>query len=236
MAKTKANPWMMSTLVLAGFIVGFVSGNLYGSANGSGGGSDVEIVKAPTVAAASIKLSGRNGGTEPVLGDPDAPVLIEEFSDYQCPFCAKFFKNTMSQLETEYIETGKVRLVYKDYPLSFHQNAAPAAVAAYCAGDQKNYWGMHDALFLNLDMWSGATDPNPIFTDIAKALKLNTKKFAACLGSGDYDDLIDANQAEGVQKGVTGTPGFFVNGQKIVGAQPFSAFKAIIDAELNTSE
>jgi len=232
MKKKKHDPWMMSTLVLAGFIVGFITGNLYGTAGNFGSGSGVEIVEAPSAAAPAIKLSGRKGGTDPVLGDEDAPIVIEEFSDYQCPFCAKFFKNTMGQLEEEYVETGKVRIVYKDYPLSFHKNAAPAAVAAYCAGEQKNYWGMHDALFLNLDMWSGASDPNPVFVNIAKALKLNTKKFSTCLASGDYDDLISQNQAEGVQKGVTGTPAFFVNGQKIVGAQPFSAFKAIIDAEL----
>lgn len=227
MAKKKQNfnPWMLTTFILFALIIGFAAGSLSGGGFSFNFGGESEF--------GEIKLSGRTGGgVEATLGSPDAPVVIEEYSDYQCPYCQRFYTQTLGELEKNYIETGKVRLVYKDFPLSFHANAAPAAVAAYCAGEQDNYWGMHDALYLNLSLWSKAEDANGVFKAIAKELKLNKKKFAECIESGRYDDKITANQAEGVRAGISGTPGFLVNGQKVVGAQPFAVFKALIDAEL----
>ncbi len=224
MAKEKVNPWMISTVVLVSFILGFFAGAWHGGGIAGDGIKDADKPE--------IKLGDRKGGTEGVLGDPDAPVTLEEFSDYQCPYCAKFAANTMPQIISEYVDTGKVKFVYKDFPLTRHPAAAEAAVAARCAGDQNNYWGMHDALFLNLSTWASADDPTEVFVEIAKALKLNKKKFITCLASGEYDPLVEADRAEGMVRGVTGTPNFFVNDKKVVGGS-LSAFRSIIDAELN---
>ncbi|MBT6069124.1 DsbA family protein [Candidatus Peregrinibacteria bacterium] len=220
--KQNFNPWMMSTVVLIALIIGYVVG-------GMGGGGITFEGSGDTADAPEIALGELSGGEGPILGDSDAPVVLEEYSDYQCPYCKRHYTNTFMQLYNTYVKTGQVRLEFKDYPLSFHANAVPAAVAAYCAGEQKNYWGMHDALYENFDLWAKSTNPNVEFVRIAKALKLKTKNFEKCLSSGNYDAIIDANQAEGVKKGVTGTPAFFINGKKVVGAQPFSVFKSLIE-------
>ena len=178
--------------------------------------------------AKDIKLPGfANSGDDPMKGDKDAPVTIVEFSDFQCPYCGKFFTDTLPLIQKNYIDTGKAKLVFQDYPLSFHQFAHKAAEAAECADEQGAFWKYHDKIFqnqqsLNLDnlkVW-------------ASDLGLNTKKFNTCLDSGAMVSEVQGDMAEGTNLGVSGTPAFLVNGQLITGAQPFEAFKQIIDAEL----
>ena len=172
-------------------------------------------------------------GDDPVNGDKNAKVTIVEFSDFQCPFCARFFEQTLPQIEEEYIKTGKAKLVFKDFPLkSIHPQAQKASEAANCAIDQNKYWEYHDALFKQVDQWSGNDKATDIFKQIAKDLKLDSKKFDSCLDTGKYTSEADEDIAEGSKNGVTGTPAFFINGQLVSGAQPFVNFKTIIDAEL----
>lgn len=224
--KSSVNPWMLSTVVLVVLVVGFLAGSLF-----QGGftwfGDSYNLV-----------MGDRSGGVNgsDAHGDPNAPITIVEFSDFQCPYCQRFFANTLPQLESDYVKTGKAKIQYKDFPLSFHANAKPAAVAARCAGAQGNYWGMHDALFLNYDKWTDLPDTTEIFTAMAKKLKLSKKKFTACLVSGEFDALITADMNEGRRAGVGGTPGFLVNGEKIDGAVPFSVFESVIEAQLNPAE
>jgi len=163
-----------------------------------------------------------------VKGNPDAPVTIVEFSDYECPFCGRHFKQTYPQIVSEYVDTGKVKIVFRDFPLGFHAKAQKAAEAAECAGKQGKYWEMHDKLYENQD----ALDIENL-KQYAKELKLDTNKFNACLDSGEMEDEVQADMDEGSNYGVTGTPAFFINGRLLSGAQPFSAFKQIIDEELN---
>ncbi len=162
-------------------------------------------------------------------GNENAPVTIVEFSDYECPFCGRFYSETLSQLESEYINTGKVKFVYRDFPLGFHQNAQKAAEAAECAGEFGNdeYWEMHNKLFEE-----GVDGGINAFKQYAKEIGLDSKKFDNCLDSGQMESEVNADLNDGVSYGVSGTPGFFINGKKLEGAQPFSAFKEIIDAEL----
>lgn len=223
--KSVLNPWMLSTIVLAVLVVGFFAGNLY-SGGFSFGGPKYDLVMG--------ERSGGASGSEG-YGDPSAPVTIIEFSDFQCPYCKRFFDNTLSSVESAYITTGKARMVYKDFPLSFHANAKPAAVAARCAGKQGNFWGMHDAIFLNHEKWTEVPDPTPVFAAMAKKLKLKKKKFAECLVSTEFDAQINADMNEGRKAGIGGTPGFFVNGEKIDGAVPFSVFESVIESKLNPS-
>ena len=168
----------------------------------------------------------------PILGDLKAPVTIVEFTDYQCPFCRKFYVGAYKELKKQYIDTGKLRFVLRDLPLGFHQDAKPAAISAHCAGEQDKFWQMHDALFAE----KGKLGKNDILGH-AKTIGLENNAFKSCLTSGRYDegiaqDIKDANKA-----GITGTPGFvvgrttdnIVKGALISGARPFNAFKAEID-------
>ena len=165
-------------------------------------------------------------------GSPDAPITIVEFSDFQCPYCERFFANTLPQLEKEYIDTGKVKLVYKDFPLSFHEQAMPAALAAECAGEQGKYWEMHDKLFSEQSRWVDNPKVDDAMKEFADELGLDADQFNECYDSAKYADEINADMQEGIAAGVQGTPAFFINGQFISGAQPFEVFKQIIDQML----
>ncbi len=176
-------------------------------------------------AAPTVEVSADD---DPVKGNKNAPVEIIEFSDFQCPFCARFYSDTLPQLEKEYIKTGKAKLVYRDFPLtSIHPYAQKAAEAAECADDQGKFWEMHNKIFDN-QAAIGVID----LKKYADELGLDTAKFNSCLDSGKYASEVQKDLTDGQAAGVSGTPSFFVNGKKIVGAQPFSAFKQIIDAEL----
>ena len=168
------------------------------------------------------------------LGDPNAPITLIEFSDFQCPFCRKFMIDTLPQIKKEYIATGKVKLVYRDFPLSFHPGATPAAEGTECAREQDKFWEMHDVIFDEQEKQGSGTIQ---FTadDVKKwagNIGLDTTKFNQCLDSGKYKKEVEKDVADGVAAGVSGTPAIFINGKLVVGAQPFSAFKVVIDEEL----
>ena len=162
-----------------------------------------------------------------VKGAKDAPVTIVEWSDFECPFCGKFYKDTLGQIDEKYIKTGKVKLVYRDFPLSFHPQAQKAAEAAECAGEEGKYWEMHDMLFEK-----GVQGGVESFKGFAKELGLKTDKFNDCLDSGKMAAEVRADMNAGSTAGIRGTPGFIVNGQLVSGAQPFEAFEQVIEAAL----
>ncbi|MEI7703777.1 MAG: DsbA family protein [Deltaproteobacteria bacterium] len=160
----------------------------------------------------------------PSRGPATAPITIVEFSDFECPYCGRA-EETVSEVVRVYGD--KIRVVYRDLPLPNHTNAPKAAEAAHCAGDQGKYWEMHAKLFANQRALGV-----PALKSYAKDLKLDQAKFDKCLDSGTYAPTVEENRKAGNDAGVTGTPAFFVNGILISGAQPFDAFKEIIDAEL----
>ncbi len=163
-------------------------------------------------------------GDAPVKGDPDAPVTIVEFSDYQCPYC-KRSQATLKRIAEKY--PGKIRMVFKDFPLAFHNRAMPAAQAARCAGEQEKFWEFHDKLFSS----SGLTDDD--LKGYAEELSLDAAAFDTCFKSNKYASAVSADMSQGKSLGVTGTPAFFVNGRFLSGAQPVDAFSEIIDDELS---
>ncbi len=178
--------------------------------------------------AGPVDVSADN---DPVLGNARAPVTIIEFSDFQCPFCGKFFKDTLPPLKQEYITTGKVKLVYRDFPLDIHPEAQPAALAAECAHEQNKYWEYHDQLFKNQDSLSTSN-----YKKWAQQLGLNSALFNNCFDTKKYQQEIRKDMADGSKYGVTGTPAFFINGKMINGAQPFAVFKAEIDQALASAQ
>ena len=170
------------------------------------------------------------------IGERFAKVAIVEFSDYQCPMCNEFFRVTLRQIEEEYLDTGKLRYVFRDFPLeSMHPLALRAAEAAHCAGDQEKYWKMHDRLFRNQ-----TTLEDRFLLLHARRLALNVTTFEQCLESGKHTARVRNSVAEGKKAGVKGTPWFFLgitdasaSKMRVVtiisGAQPFSVFKEAID-------
>lgn len=162
-----------------------------------------------------------------IKGDKNAPVVIVEYSDFECPFCGRFYSDTLGQVEDTYIKTGKAKLAYRHFPLSFHQNAMPAAIASECAGDQGKFWEMHNAIFDN----QTAIGPDNLKKHAAQ-IGLDTAKFNKCFDGREHESEIRTEMAEGSQFGVSGTPGFFINGKSVSGAQPFEVFKSIIESEL----
>jgi len=179
---------------------------------------------------------------DPVKGDPNAPIIMIEFSDYQCPFCGKFFSTTLPLIEKNYIETGKVKFVYRDFPIpSIHPNAVPAAMASECADDQGKFWEYHNKLFENQRQWQGLDVQNGIrtFEQFAEELDLDSDTFNTCLESGKYLDEVQKDFNDGVSYGVTGTPGFIIGNEKIgytkmSGAQPYSVFQQLFDRLLTS--
>jgi len=162
----------------------------------------------------------------PVRGSANAPVTIIEFSDFQCPYCARAEAELVKVRETY---KDKVKIVYKDYPLEFHANARKAAEASRCAAEQGKYWEYHDVLFAN-----GTALDLANLKKFAANLKLDTTQFDTCLDSGKYAAPISKDIAEGSQAGVTGTPAFFINGRFLSGAQPFATFQDAIEEALET--
>ena len=169
---------------------------------------------------------------DPVLGNPDAPVTIVEFADFQCPFCARFEKDAFVGIKEQYIKTGKVKFVYRDFPLTaIHPMAQKSAEASECADEQGKFWEYHDIVYAgqeilsmeNLKKWAGE-------------IGLDTMRFAECLDSDKYADEVNKDAADGQAAGVQGTPASFVNGRLVSGAVPFAQFQQIIEEELKKAK
>jgi len=179
---------------------------------------------------------------DPIIGNPDAPITIVEFSDFQCPFCARFHTQTLPLLLEEYIEQDKVKIVFRDFPIqSIHPNALPASIAAECANDQNKFREMHDVLFEKQNSWNRVetNDALSLFSQYASDMQLDQETFDSCLTSGKHIPEIQNDLNDGRDYGVSGTPGFFVGNDQIgfvelKGAQPFESFKKVIDAQLNS--
>ncbi len=160
----------------------------------------------------------------PIRGEANAPVTIVEFSDFHCPFCRKA-QAVLDELRVRY--AGKIKLVYRDFPLdNLHPQARAAAEASHCALDQGKFWEFHDRLFKIDDASQAALNR------IAKEVALDFNAFESCRNSGKYKNIVQASTQEGTNLGISATPTFFINGRILLGAQPIEAFVSIIDEEL----
>ena len=186
--------------------------------------------------------TNRNIGTvdtsqgSPIMGVSDAPVTIIEFGDYQCPNCKKWFLNTKPDIVTNYIDSGKAKLVFMDIAF-LGKDSIPASIATYCAEEQGKYWDYHGFLYSNqLSIDNGWANSDSL-KGYASNLGLNMDMFVSCLDSAKYQKRVQFNTEEAQNNGVTGTPTFFIVGQddvqeKVIGPQPFSVFKKIIEPML----
>jgi protein-disulfide isomerase len=183
----------------------------------------VQPTAGPTPTVGPVEVSADD---DPAQGPEDASVTIVEFSDFQCPYCARFQAETLPQILSNYGD--RVRFVYRDFPLtSLHANALKAAEASECADDQGAYWKYHDLLFQNQSALDDAS-----LKGYAASLALDTAAFNDCLDSDKQVSEIQKDYQDGITAGVQGTPAFFINGMPLSGAQPFSVFQAAIEAAL----
>lgn len=231
------NPWFAATIGLGGLIFGYVI------ANGMNGiALPVAPSPTPTVAGDNQEVptpaptndTPATVDDDPMIGDANAPITVIEFTDYQCPFCSRHFTDTYSKIKENYIDTGKVKYVSRDFPLSFHPFAQKASEASECADDQGKFWEMHDKLFATQAVWSAGADALPTFKQYAKDLGLDTGDFDSCLDGGTHAQEVKDDMAAGSASGIDGTPGFWILGpddqkQKISGAYPYETFSAAFD-------
>lgn len=236
--KVSYTPVLVALLIIASFFLGaLISRVQYLSSNNSytapGGNQQAQVPnQAQPQAPAPGQKVNVDVGHLPPQGNPNAKVKIVEFGDFRCPFCDRFFKDTLPQLQKDYIDTGKVTFYFRHY-----QFLGPASIvagnAAECANEQGKFWDFHNYLYQNQPPESDTslytTDK---LTGVAGQLGLNADQFRNCLDSKKYDKNVSDDLAAGQKAGVNGTPTVFINGLPIVGAQPIESFKTVIDAEL----
>ena len=188
----------------------------------------------PQTAGNAMTLFTANAS--PYLGNEDAPITLIEFGDYQCLFCNKFFHETENNILKNYVETGKVKIIFKDFTI-IGPDSIGAANAAHCAEDQGKFWEYHDELYNN---WAGENNgwvSSENLVKFAQNIRLNEEEFNQCMSDGKYKQLVTASSNDAKNLGITGTPAFFVIGPdnqvtRISGAQPYEVFHNIFQAEL----
>ena len=196
-----------------------------------------KIPQKQTELAKKQSLSVFIDNASPILGNPNAPITMVEFGDYQCTFCSKFFHETENSIITNYIKTGKVKILFKDY-IILGQDSMNAANAAHCANDQKLFWEYHSMLYNN---WAGEDTGWADLAhlhEFANTLGLDMDVFSTCMSDLKWNELVNLSSIDGQKLGVSGTPTFFVIDQnndviKIVGAQHYDVFKQIFDSVLD---
>jgi len=164
-------------------------------------------------------------------GSADAKITIVEYSDFNCGFCRRFYDETLQRIVDEYVATGKVRFSYKHYPF-LAPSSTWKAEAAECAAAQGRFWDYHEKLFTTNIAGEDEAATTRSLTDLAAELRLDMAMFTACLSAGDARRQVEDDAQEGRRLGVSGTPSFLINGRPLVGAQPYEAFKAMIEEEL----
>lgn len=230
-------PILVALLIIAAFFLGMLTTKVQylekGNTTVAGAVVPTQAVQPgnqqpqPTLGKQNVAV-----GNLPPKGNPNAKVTIVAFEDFRCPFCEKLFTDTEPQLQKDYIDTGKVKFYYRNY-----QFLGPASVVAgnagECANDQGKFWEFHDYLYKNQPSESDTsmyTSDN--LSQVAGTLGMDSTQFKQCMDSKKFDKNVSEDLADGQKAGVSGTPTLFINGQPIVGAQPYSAFQTIIDQEL----
>lgn len=241
---TYSTQLLILLLVIGAFVLGYLTAKVKMLEK-----SNLTTIQAPTnnqPQAAAVQPPSTTSGVasvddDAVLGNKNAPVTIIEFSDYECPFCKRHFDQAHQELVKKYIETGKAKLVFRDFPLSFHEPmASKEAVAANCAkaqGGDKKYFEFHDEIFKRTTSNGNGLDDTKI-QKIASDLNLSIGTFTTCLSNKAMQEEVKKDIADGSAAGASGTPTFLIGkttndgnikGDLLVGAQPFAAFQAIID-------
>jgi protein-disulfide isomerase len=167
-----------------------------------------------------------------ILGPATAKVWLVEVSDFQCPFCKQWHDQSYEAIKRDYVDSGKIRLAYVNFPLSIHRNAMPAAEAAMCAAGQGKFWPMHEALFATQTLWEKLAAPQPMFDSLASTAGVDMKAYHGCISGHLMKPTIDADIDRATKAGVESTPTFLIGGTMVTGAQPLAIFRQVIDSAL----
>jgi len=227
---TENNLLIPGAIVVAGALVAVAV--LYGTGGLPKGDTNVGGNSAGT---AGVKTNAEIAADGHSLGNPEAPVVVVEFSDFQCPFCGRFHKTTAQQMKSEYVETGKVRFVYRHFAF-LGQESVDAGAASECADEQGKFWEYHDYLFSRQSGENQGAFSVEKLKSFAAVLNLDTAKFNSCLDSGKYVAKVEKDKADGVALGVNATPTNFVNGRAVQGAVGYDQFKAALEQALSETK
>lgn len=167
-----------------------------------------------------------------ILGNPSASVWVVEVSDFQCPYCRQFHDESYGELKRAYVDSGKVRLAYVNFPLPMHHNAFAASEAAMCAAAQDKFWQMHDALFATQKRWETLAAPQATFDSLAAAQGVDLAPYHTCVSGHLTKPMIEADIDRATKAGVESTPTFLIGGLMVTGAQPVANFRRAIDSAL----
>lgn len=228
-----ATPIIGAAMLVLGLLVGFYGRPfvLAGNQSDAGSAPPVVIPTADNSAAQEKLMESVVAQTRHFKGDPNAPVTIIEFADFQCPFCGRFFAQTEPQINEQYIQSGKVRLGYFHFAF-LGPESNWAAEAAECASDQDKFWEYHDKLYSSQSGENQGAFNKDNLKKLAEELKLDTNAFNECLDSGKYTQLVQDDSNFSSSIGVRSTPTFLINGQAVIGAQPYEIFQQTIESLL----
>lgn len=200
--------------------------------------------RAPQVSAGDVAPTGKSSAGDSIIGRADAGrirgadsarVWLVEVSDFQCPYCRQWHDQVFAAIDREYVQTGKVRMAYLNFPLSMHANAQAASEAAMCASAQGKFWELHDSVFGTQEKWAGQADPMPTFDSLAVAAGANQAAWRACMTSHATAALITADRERAGRSGVRSTPTVFVADRAFVGLYPIDSVRAALDAAIAKS-
>jgi protein-disulfide isomerase len=220
-------PMMFVCGLAAGYLIWGRAQAASGDAGALPGGEESGPARAVPAPAPEKQRVAVSADDDPSLGPQNAPITIVEFSDFECPYCVRFSRDTLVPLLETYPQ--QIRFVYRDFPLvNIHPNARPAAEAAQCAFAQGRFWEFHNGIFQNQSRMGEA-----LYLELAAELGLDQAEFEQCVNSRRFADEVAADMNAARELGITGTPTFFINGRPLVGSQPLQAFVAIIEVELS---
>jgi len=240
--KSKYIPALVVLLIIAAFFIGSLTTKvsmLQGGTGTTGNAKEQGAAAAPTQGAPAQadpnKKYDVTTGSYPVQGDKNAKISIVEFSDFQCPFCEKYFTDVEPQIVKDYVDTGKATFAFRNYAFLGNESTW-AAEAASCANDQGKFWDFHDYLYTHQGGENSGAFSKANLEKFAADLGYNTDQFNSCLDSDKYAKLVADDLAAGQKVSVSGTPTTFVNGKILVGAVPYTDLKKLIDQELSAAK
>lgn len=216
-------------LVAAGVVVVASVGAALGPWGGEGGGANATPAAADDPSRATQEPDYLIA--QRTKGDSAAPLTLYEIGDFQCPACRLFFNETLPHILSEYVDPGKLRIIYVNFPLmQIHPNAAAAHEFAMCAARQDRFWAVHDLLYTNQETWAPLDNPRDYFMNLAESAELQQDSLSACLTRGDTRDLVLGEAQSAFQAGVRSTPSFIIEGALVSGAAPIDAWRPILDS------
>lgn len=236
----KKDRFLPISILVAAVVIGgsVVIASFYKGAptsTGTATGTIAPTAPSPSVSASQVMQLGTR---DAILGNANAPVTLIEYGDYQCPFCGEFFSQTQPQIVADYVNTGKVKMVFRDFAFLGAESTV-AANAAQCAEDQNQFWTYHNALYAGkvADDAKGGSEDDGFFSvtellKLGQQVGLNMTTFTSCVNNNSDANIVAQEKSAATAAGVDATPTVFINGTQVTGAQPYSAFKSVIDAAL----